>query len=331
VADPETNAAEFLAENDAWMFGSNCRPIVAILERLEEIGPADGGPIADAWDDAPRSERDSARKLARKAVDFESDAERHLQMARESVGTWLAVAANRPEFLKADPDWARVSSRVAEAALDAITALILEVDLDRSQLEVLSRPWTTAAGAVRDSAPRPSPDAMEAGEPGGPLEGEGEGKFGPNSDAVVDLINRLWLLTPEQVARLVGGWQAAPAEDLRTAHEMLHDLVDENDEWRDQVRAAQESLAPWLNASRIAETSGFLGQTGQADVRRMAGPALADAVAALVLADLLEPEDAQTLYGPWFELVGGPALPTTQVEEEDDASDSSADSPATGA
>ena len=85
--------------------------------------------------------------------------------------------------------------------------------------------------------------------------------------------------------------------------------MDEDSEWRDQVRRAQEELAPWLNAGRIEETSGFLGQSGQSDSRRMAGPALADAVAALVVGDLLDRRHAKTLYGPWFSLVGSPQLP----------------------
>ncbi len=48
----------------------------------------------------------------------------------------------------------------------------------------------------------------------------------------------------------------------------------------------------------------------------MAGPALADAVAALVLGDLLEPEDAEVLYGAWFNLIGAPPLPEPAQEEE---------------
>jgi hypothetical protein len=318
--------ADYLADNDTWMFGANAPAILEILDRLEEIGPEDGAALADAWLAAPKDEREAARKLARKAVEIGSDAERHLQMAREAVGTWLAVAVNRPEFVKADADWARISSRVAEAALDALTAQILEEQLDAREIKTLAAPWSRAIGRkTANRAPRPAGREAAGGDGDeGSEEEEEEGRFGPNSDAVVDLINRLWLLTPEQVTRLVVRWQATPAEDLRIAHEMLHDLVDESAEWRAEVRLAQDSLAPWLNASRVAETSGFLGQTGQADMRRMAGPVLADAVAALVLGDLLEPEDAATLYAPWFELVGAPALPEPEDDNEADGSDDSA-------
>jgi hypothetical protein len=44
-------------------------------------------------------------------------------------------------------------------------------------------------------------------------------------------------------------------------------------------------------------------------------PPLVDCVAALVLADILEPEDAESLYEPWAAAVGEPKLPTY----EDDA------------
>jgi hypothetical protein len=315
--DLQAQAVEYLADNDAWMFGPNAAAVVALLDRLEGIGPDDGASLAEAWQATPKAEREAARKAARKSVEPESDAQRHLQMARESVGTWLAVATNRPEFLKAEPDWPRIGARVAEAALDAITALVLEAELDGRDRGTLTGPWNTTVGRT----PAPAA-AAEAAAMAGPNEEAGEeheeGQFGPNSDAIMDLVNRLWLLTPEQVARLVGLWQATPAEDLRIAHEMLHDLVDENAEWRNQVRRAQGSLAPWLNAGPVAETSGFLGQTGQADMRRVAGPVLADAVAALVLGDLLEPEDARTLYGPWFDLVGAPALPLARGDEEEE-------------
>jgi hypothetical protein len=49
----------------------------------------------------------------------------------------------------------------------------------------------------------------------------------------------------------------------------------------------------------------------------MAGPAVADAIAALVLGDLLLAEDAIVLYGPWFNLVGAPEL--TLAEDGDTA------------
>jgi hypothetical protein len=60
-----------------------------------------------------------------------------------------------------------------------------------------------------------------------------------------------------------------------------------------------------------------MGDTGQAAFRKKAGPAVADAIAALVLGDLLLPDDAITLYGPWFNLVGAPELTLADDLAED--------------
>jgi hypothetical protein len=57
--------------------------------------------------------------------------------------------------------------------------------------------------------------------------------------------------------------------------------------------------------------------------REVAGPAVADAVAALVMADILKPADTEALYAPWADVVGGPTLPT--FDEEVDADESEDD------
>ena len=44
---------------------------------------------------------------------------------------------------------------------------------------------------------------------------------------------------------------------------------------------------------------------------------------ALVMADILEREDAETLYAPWADVVGEPALPA--FEEDDEDTDETAD------
>jgi hypothetical protein len=311
-ADLESQAADYFAGNDVWLYGANAPAVLAILDRLEGVGVDEGAAIAEAWRAAPKGDRDAARKAARKLTEADEELDRHVQMARQEIGAWLAVAAEYPDFVKAAPDWGKTAAQVGEAALDATTALILDQDLSEEQYQSLSQPWTEATEAFEVEA--------ELEEIEGELdeeeeEGDEEGEFGPNSIAVTDFLNRLWLITPEQVARLVSAWQDTPKEDLEAAHEALHDIVEEDEAWRDQVKLAQEQIASWLNGGRIEETSGFLGQTGQGVTRRMAGPALADALAALVVGDLLEPGDAQTLYAPWFNLVGAPPLPESGPED----------------
>ncbi len=326
-ADLDAQAADYMADNDTWMYGPNAAAVIEILDRLEDLGPAKARPIADAWLEIPKADREKARKAVRKIGENDLEAARHLQLTREAIATWMAVAAGYPEHVKSEPDWGRICTQAGEAAMDATTATILEDVLDEDDFEALYEPWSAAtalldeaaaaarAGGVAD-APEVA-DAADEDEIDDELDEE-DAAFGPNSDAVGDFLNRLWLLTPEQVGRLVGAWQNTSKEQLRAAHDSLADIVDDDPEYRDQVKAAQDKLGPWLNATRVSETAGFLGQAGQGESRKMAGPALADAIAALVLGDLLEPADAETLYAPWFNLIGAPPLPepADEVEEE---------------
>jgi hypothetical protein len=310
-ADLDSQAADYLADNDLWLYGPNAADVLEILDRLEGVGPADARVIADTWRNAPKADRDAARKVVRKLTEADMEMGRHVSTAREEIGAWLAVAAEFPEFTKSVPDWARLCAQVGDAALDAATAIILEDELDEPNYQALLEPWSGALEQIRVDEIEAGDDLDEPEED----EAEAEGEYGPNSDGVADFLTRLWLLTPEQVSRLVSAWQDGPAEALEQAHEALHGIVDENADWHDQVRRAQEKISPWLNGGRLEETAGFMGQSGRGITRRMAGPALADAVAALVLGDVLAQEDAETLYAPWFNLIGAPPLPAPSDEE----------------
>ena len=328
-ADLESQAADYLADNDVWLYGPHAKEVLEILDRLEDLDTREAEAIAEAWRSASKPDRDAARKAVRKLTEDDLEMARHIQMAREEIGAWLAVAAEYPEYVKTVANWARICSQVSEAALDAATGIILEDDLEETEYQALFLPWTDAIEKIRIEEELEEIEGVD--EADGEVEGEdgddeeageeAEGEFGPNTDSVADFLNRLWLLSPEQVTRLVSGWQEAPQEELAQAHEALLDLVEEDPEWRDQVRRAQEKIAPWLNGGRLQETAGFMGQTGQGATRQMAGPALADAVAALVVGDLLAREDAEALYAPWFNLVGAPPLPEP-AEDGDQADDS---------
>ena len=336
TADLDSQAADYLAGNDVWMYGENAEAVLEILDRLEDMVPDEARPLTDAWLAIPKSDRDSARKAVRKLTEDDEETTRHLQLVREAVGAWMAVTASYPEFVNAEPKWARMCGQAGEAALDAATAVILEGRLEESHYEALLEPWSETMAqldAAADAAnlPGPAEDDDEEYEDEEEGDEEDEGKFGPNSDMVTDFLNRLWLLAPEQVGRLVSGWQNVDRKDLKTAHEALLALVDEDPEWRDQVRRAQEELTPWLNAGRVQDTAGFLGQAGQGESRKMAGPTLADAIAALVLGDLLERRHAELLYGPWFNLIGAPSLPLTDDVDETKGAGKVAKSPKSGA
>ena len=333
TADLESQAADYLAGNDVWMYGPNAEAVIEMLDRLEEIVPDEARPLSEAWLAIPKSDRDRARKAARKIALEDEETSRYLELAKEAVSTWLAVTGPYPEFVNADPNWGRIAAQTAEAALDATMAVILEGKLEESSYESLLEPWSAtmaelddAADAAKAEGASESPsdtqaaeDADEAADEGADEAEEAEPEFGPNTDTVTDFMNRLWLLAPDQVGRLVSSWQNADGDRLKEAHEALRALVDEDPEWYEQVRHAQEKLGSWLNAVRVEQMAGFLGQAGQGESRKMAGPALADAVAALVLGDLLDRRDAETLYAPWFNLIGAPELP--EAEDEDESSD----------
>jgi hypothetical protein len=324
TADLQSQAEDYMADNDAWMYGPNAEAVLLILDRLEEIVPDEARPLVEAWLAVPKSDRDRARKAAQKLGESDPETGRYLQMAREAVGAWAAVTGPYPEYVNAEPNWGKICAQTAEAALDAATAVILEGAIEDNHYENLFEPWSTTMADLDEAAELAAAtdgdeaaEQAEAGESDDDDEPEGDGEFGPNTDSVTDFLNRLWLLGPEQVGRLVSGWQNADKQALKDAHESLKAAVEEDPDWRDQVRRAQDKLGPWLNAGRIEETAGFLGQTGQGESRKMAGPALADAMAALVLGDILERPAAEVLYGAWFNLVGAPPLPVAQDEEAD--------------
>jgi hypothetical protein len=327
TADLESQAADYLADNDVWMYGPNAEAVLEILEQLEEIGPEEARPLSEAWLAIPKSDRERARKAARKLAETDEDIARYLQLVREAVGTWMAVTGPFPEFVNAEPDWGRLCAQSGEAAQDAATAVILEDKIEERHFEALIEPWSETMAQLEAAGDAARLERDARGEVGGPdeeedveaeeeEEEEDESKFGPNSDSIADFLNRLWLLTPEQIGRLVSGWKNVDREELKAAHEGLRAVVDADPECREQVRHAQDELGPWLNAGRLEDTAGFLGQAGQGESRKMAGPALADAAAALVLADLLDRKDAETLYGPWFNVIGGPPLPAATEEAE---------------
>ena len=321
TADLEAQAADYMADNDGWMYGPNAATVLDMLDRLEEIGPEDGRLLAEAFRAEPAAARETARKAVRKLAETDEESARHLGLAREQVGSWVAVKADFPPYRTAEAEWPRLCAQAGEAALDAVTSIILEAQLDKPDRAALFEPWRRTI--ARRPAGAGSGQASSAADEDAPEdeEAEEEGEYGPNSAAVSDFLNRLWLLGPEQVARLVSGWERTPREALRLAHESLHAVVEEDPEWRDQVRRAQDQLVPWLNGGRVQDASGgFLGDSGQAGFRKMAGPALADAIAALVLGDLLLAEDAIALYSPWFNLVGAPELLLAQDEVNSDDS-----------
>ena len=62
TADLESQAADFMADNDAWMYGPNAPTVLEILDRLEEMGPEEARPLAQAWPRERPQDRPQARR-----------------------------------------------------------------------------------------------------------------------------------------------------------------------------------------------------------------------------------------------------------------------------
>jgi len=164
------------------------------------------------------------------------------------------------------------------------------------------------AGRAKDASP-----AEEAEEGGAE-----EGQFGPNDALVMVLLDKLAGLSGAEISELVAAWRRQPKEELKVAHRNLQDLTEEDPQWREQLRLAQEEVFAWMagHAGEGRLDYSIAASSSTPEVRRSAGPVAADAVAALVMADILEPGDAVTLYAPWAEVVGTPELPEYEDEGE---------------
>jgi hypothetical protein len=304
--DPETVArrqAEFEAEiqrqaeefglttdDPTAIYGPNGESVASVLEALEDMDPETAERLADAWDAIDPNERDVLDRILQRNHRGGSH-QYELSAAEDSVAAWLASQKPRGD------EEAEVVRLVAAAARDAVDAFILDEDLDDVDYDTLAGPWLAVMESEDEAE---AGDEAVAGSAEGAPESEHDGVYGPNTPLLLDLFERMQTLTIDDLAKLEQAWKTADREDLKTAHRAVEAAVREDRDWREQVKVAQEQVVKWasLRAGRQALI-----------------PPLVDCVAALVLADILEPEDAELLYAPWADVVGEPKLPTY----EDDA------------
>ena len=315
------------------LYGPNGEAVSDLLDALSEIDDQTAEAIADAFWAIPEADRKVARSVIGRRHRG-GNLEPELKLAERAVTDWL----NALELEGPDADLYGV---VAEAATDAVDALVLEDELADIDFDTLYGPWSEvmdtdeedeAEGTGKGKTPEPAPQAFIE-KPGAPepeeaeAGAEDEGEFGPNDGTVLALLTKLAALSGSEIAELVAAWRQQPKEDLRIAHRNLQELVEEDPKWREQLRLAQEEVFAWM-AVRGGDTRldySFGAPKTAGEIRRPAGPVVADAVAALVMADILEPEDAETLYAPWAEVVGTPELP--QFEDDDEGEEGDEDEP----
>jgi len=314
------------------LYGPNGEAVASLLDSLGEIDDELAEAIADAFDAVPEPERKVARSGMRRRVRA-SKLESEIDAAEGAVNDWLSALSVRYEDES-------LYAAVADAARDAVDALVMEDELDDADFATLYGPWSDvmdveddvdgeadeeadeAAGAVGAAASK----ATRADKPDESEAEEEVGEFGPNTPLVVEFLMKLGSLETPEVADIVASWRERPKDGLRTAHRNLQALADEDHAWREQLRRAQEEVFGWM----AADESRFYGlaSVSKEDLRarEVAGPAVADAVAAIAMADMLEPEDAAALYAAWAEVIGEPVLPTFEDEEgDDDTEDPEAD------
>ena len=372
----ERQAEEFglLNQSPAAVYGDNGEAVLDVLDKLEAIDVDAAERLADAWMAIDPADLDVVEREMRR-VHRGGDHYYELAAAESAVTTWLGTRE------AAEPDDADLWRIVAEAARAAVDALVLDRDLDDADYETLYGAWGDVMDAEEEPEPAPrargkagtkAPAGAKGSAAKGPAAkgpaakgattkpdagGKGstaksgkaaaaepvEDEFGPNTELVRTFFGKLETLVLADLQELVAAWKGQDRHDLKQAHEAVKRLAKEDETWREQVRAAQETVTEWAEriggtattspnaaiaggASAITLVAADLIDSGAGarkrreaeqllEARQGATPAAVDAVTALVLADLLEPEDAETLFAPWADAIGEPDLPEYESEE----------------
>ena len=134
--------------------------------------------------------------------------------------------------------------------------------------------------------------------------------FGPNTGAVLELLRRLSAMGTIQAERLAHAWRVADEAAREAAHAAAQAAAESSGR-RGAARAAQQEAARWINETAgpghswtTAEGSATVQYRDAMQSRRDAFPAVIDAVAAVVLAGVLDRQAEAVLLGPWSETVG---------------------------
>ncbi len=285
-------------------YGPYGEDVARVISDLENIDYETAQDLADDWTSADPARRASIEtKLDQ---DYRTGRYRNeLAAAEAQVASWLDGALTQA------PEDAELWRVVADAARGAVDGLILSDDLDDDEYGLLCGAWNEVVGG-----PETESSSGEEGAADGGQAGVEAGEFGPNSDLVRRLLVRLGNLTDQKLAELHAFWRNQPQQALEAAHDAVRSLVDEDEECHAQVRAAQDAVTTWTNGCGLAPSWPTHGAPSEkVEIRLNAAPAVADAVTALTVADLLERDAAQTLYGPWAAVVGDPRLPEFADEQ----------------
>jgi hypothetical protein len=134
--------------------------------------------------------------------------------------------------------------------------------------------------------------------------------FGPNSTAVARFLERIQSLEEGDALALTAAWKAGDERARHRATEAVQRAA--RDAGRiEALEEAQAAVGSWSNgwAERTAPGPIEAGDVVLADVMREAIPPLIDAAGAIVVGDLIDPGDFETLAGPWRGVEGGAPRP----------------------
>jgi hypothetical protein len=317
-AELQRQAEEFglTGDNPVGLYGPNGEEVAALLDSLADIDDETAEQIADAYESIPEAERRVAQSVIRRRHRNGKYAY-ELDLAERGVTDWISS-------LGLEGSEGEMYSVVAAAATDAVYALILEDELADADFDTLYGAWSEVMDveddddSAEDGGAATEPvDAsdQDASDQDAAPESQ-DGPFGPNTELVTQFLEKLASLEAPLIATLVSTWRNQPKEELKQAHRALQEIADEEKLWREQLRAAQEEVFAWMDLRTTSYMEHFASSKDDAPTRESAGPVVADAVAALVMADVLTEEDAAILYAPWAEAIGVPEMPA--YEDADD-------------
>jgi len=315
----QADAFGLTTDDPETLYGPNGQAVAGALEALDAIGVDQATAIARSLAAVKPADRQIAQMMARR-LRHERRFDAPCRAAEGWIRDWLAAR-------QAAGGETALYEQVADAARDAVTALILDEDLTDVDFATLYGPWSDVMdedvdapdGAEADEAtdeeeiPADVPGSDDELEGGAEVETDASRDFGPNDELIAELLARLDGLSPDQVRSISSSWGAADKNDLARAHAALEDAIDADPDSRDEIKRAQAVVVEWAGPRPIEDK----WHTGDPTVRprEQAAPAVADAIAALAMVDALSERDAAALYAPWAAVVGEPELPVFEEDE----------------
>ena len=303
TGDGSTIANSESFETSETLYGPNGGEVAGLIEALDSIDDEQLAAVAKSSAAVRPTDRQIAQMMARRLrTDRRLDAP--LRAAEARIQEWLET--RKPTY---DGDTA-LAEEAAAAARDAVAALILGAELNDADFATLYGPWSDVMDEDADADADTDADEAEPGDGAPDDEGSPDDEtstdaeaatddYGPNSELISELLSQLEALSPEQLRGLSGAWVAADRAALAQAREALEGALEADPDSRDELNRAQARVSEWAGDA-------------SARLRKVAAPAVEDAVAALAMVDALSEADAATLYGPWASTVGIPELPALE-------------------